>query len=256
MIFKKTTLAATLLASLAFISGCSTLNEPKLTHSEVQAKLKKDFPRLPSDVSVSNSDMPGILEITTGNNTLYTNENGDYLIVGDIIIPEKQISLKDVKIAKARGNIYAELPKNDAVQVKFGNGEREISVFYDVDCPYCKEFEKVIYSFSPNELNLTVNYYLLPLDIHPKAYDTTLAILCSTNPSEGVKKYTFENFIPATDAAKKEECKPQLTRIIDFAKQKSINGTPNIVTPDNHVQPGYVPKEQFLNFLNEHASKK
>lgn len=129
-------------------------------------------------------------------------------------------------------------PENIPVDKAFiiGNpkGSKKLYVFTDPDCPYCRTFHAELKKLARIEPDVAIHVMLMPLAMHPQAYDKARAILESKN-SEILDKAFEGKDVPKPS---KEASKAQVDAIIKFAGDNGINGTPTMVLPDGQVQVG------------------
>ena len=77
-----------------------------------------------------------------GTEILYADEQGNYLIQGNLIDTKTRTDLTEARMDKLTAIDFASLPLKDAVVIKQGNGTRKMAVFGDPNCGYCKRFER------------------------------------------------------------------------------------------------------------------
>ena len=91
---------------------------------------------------------------------------------------------------------------------------------------------------------------MLPLDIHPKAYDKAKTIICE-NSLELLEKSLNKEELPAptceTDQIEKNRALAQKIR---------IGSTPTLVFPDGRAMPGYRSAEDIIKALGEDKTLK
>ncbi|MGO8942846.1 MAG: DsbC family protein [Syntrophobacteraceae bacterium] len=88
------------------------------------------------------------------------------LFAGD---PPRNEEVKRVDVSK--------LPLKDAIRIKRGNGAKELIMFTDVDCPFCRSAHEWLKS----QTNYTLYIFFHPLNIHKHSHDKSVQILCSKN---------------------------------------------------------------------------
>ena len=90
---------------------------------------------------------------------LYTDEQGNYLIEGQLIDTKTRVNLTEERIAKLTAIDFKTLPLKDAIVWKQGTGERKLVVFADPNCGYCKKFERDLQAVK----DVTVYTFLYPI---------------------------------------------------------------------------------------------
>lgn len=231
-------------------ASSSTPPPVPVTPDEVKARLAKNFPTLPASAVASETSIPGLYQIIANGQYVFTDAEADYLITGNVIHSDTKISLVDEDLAKKRGPIWSELPTKLAFTKVYGKGERKIAIFFDPDCPYCKQQELDMNQADPAKLNLTVYYYLNPLPIHPDAARKADAIYCASNKTETLDNWINNQKNPEIKEGK--VCNSKVNDIIKFAQSKYIFGTPGLVFPDNYVLSSYLTIDKLLDVVAAH----
>ena len=112
---------------------------------------------------------------------------------------------------------------------------KQIYVFTDPDCPYCRTLHTELNKLEKMMPDLAINILLFPLQsIHPKAYDKSRVIIASKK-RELLDKAFDGKELPMP---KGNEGKASIDGIIAFSEQEGISGTPLIVMPDGKPYQG------------------
>ena len=155
----------------------------------VKEKLKAKYPTLTVG-EVKRLNIPGntaLFEFVAGQQTAYTNEQVDFLLVGGELLTGSGDTATNVTERTAGEKLREAsqtIPKEGGIEFVYGNGQREVTVFTDPDCPYCQALE---FMFEANKTNLNAKITILPYPIdslHPQADAKSRYILCTANPSE------------------------------------------------------------------------
>src|ERR1035441_553412 len=128
-----------LLAALA-LAAClvpAALADAAAIRKNIAERLP-DWPKLDE---VTKTAIPGIYEVRIGGEIRYTDEQGSYLIEGNLIDLRTKANLTQERIDVLTAIDFKTLPLKDAMVWKQGNGERKLVVFADPNCGYCKKFE-------------------------------------------------------------------------------------------------------------------
>ncbi|HEX6833388.1 MAG TPA: DsbC family protein [Rudaea sp.] len=126
---------------------------------------------------VVKSDLPGFYEILANGQIVYVSTDGKFLLQGNLYNVAAKKSLTDASIAAYRKEMIDKLPKDKRLVFAPQNPKHTVTVFTDVDCPYCRQFHKQIAAY--NQAGIAVNYVLFPLDIHPGADKKAVAVWCA-----------------------------------------------------------------------------
>lgn len=126
------------------------------------------------------------------------------------------------------------IPADKAFVIGNPKGSKKLYVFTDPDCPYCRTFHGELKKLAKIDTDVAIHIMLMPLPMHPNAYDKARSIIESQN-SEILDKAFEGKEIPKPN---KESSKAQIDAIIKFAADNGINGTPTMVLSDGKVQVG------------------
>lgn len=114
---------------------------------------------LPPVESARTTPIPGIIELKVGNQVVYTDANGDYLIEGQMLEVKTQRNLTEERLDEINKVDFASLPFKDAIVWKNGTGKRRLVVFADPNCGYCKHLEKELQQIK----DVTVYTFMIPI---------------------------------------------------------------------------------------------
>jgi Disulfide bond isomerase protein N-terminus/Thioredoxin-like domain len=127
-----------LLLCLALFAGHAAWAQEAL----IRKNLSERLPNLPKIDEVNKTPIPGLYEVRIGQEILYADEQGNYLIQGNLIDTKTRADLTEARLSKLSAIDFASLPLKDAVVIKQGSGARRLAVFGDPNCGYCKRFER------------------------------------------------------------------------------------------------------------------
>ena len=126
---------------------------------------------------VVKSDLPNFYEVIVGGQIVYISADGKYLLQGNLYdVPAKK-SLTEARIATIRLDALRSLPADKVMTFAPEHPKHWVTVFTDVDCPYCRQFHKQIAGI--NAAGIGVRYVLFPLAIHPGADKKAEAVWCA-----------------------------------------------------------------------------
>lgn len=122
--------------------------------------------------------------------------------------------------------------KTDA-GIVFGKGKKDLFVFTDPECPYCKKMDQeVLAKLSKDEY--TVYVYLFPLSFHQHAEAMSLHILSKKSSDDKMKalhaissgSVDFEN--ASYTEAERIKLKASLAKQVEIAQSLGVTGTPTL----------------------------
>ena len=222
-----------LLSVLAFI--CATFLSSGFAYAQAEQQIKTEIQKkLGANVKVrgvSAAPVPGLYEVLVGNEVFYTDASGKYLIQGEIIelatgkniTEQRQTDLNRIK--------WSDLNQTYAIKTVRGNGSRQLAVFSDPNCGYCKRLEKSLQQLD----NVTVYTYLIPI-LSADSAQKSKQIWCASDPYKAYIDWMINGISPSG----KSDCSNPLDKNVAFAKTYGITGTPTLFFTDGSRFPGAV----------------
>jgi len=173
---------------------------------------------------VVKSDLPGFYEVIINGQIVYVTQDGKYLLQGSLYeVPTKK-DLTAARISKLRGEALAKLPASKEMIFAPANPKYTVTVFTDVDCPYCRQFHKKIDEY--NRAGIAVRYVLYPLDIHPGADKKAAAVWCADD-----RNAAYTAAMNGKDLGK-ADCSNPVAETKALGVALGINATPTILADD------------------------
>src|SRR5450755_866713 len=196
----------------------------------IRKNLSERIPQFPKIDEITKTAIPGIYEFRVGSELYYTDEQGNYLIAGQLVDTRTRVNLTEERIAKLTAVDFKTLPLKDAMVWKQGTGERKLVVFADPNCGYCKKFEKDLQTVK----DVTVYTFLYPI-LGGDSPEKSKAIWCAKDNTKAWRDWMIKG-TPTTDSP---QCDTSaLQRNFAFGKKHRINGTPGLVFEDGTHRAG------------------
>jgi thiol:disulfide interchange protein DsbC len=238
---KRIRIAALVLAAMASVLGCSAQAD------QVTDKLKATLQaRLGSDTDIkgiTKAPVAGLYEVNLGSQIIYSDANGDYVLIGDLVDTKTRTNLTDARLADLNRVSFASLPFANAVKVVKGNGSRKMAVFSDPNCPYCHQLENTLKSID----NVTVYTFLYPV-LSPDSEAKAKSIWCSSDRAKAWESWMLNRETPSAAGT----CN---TAAIDnnlaLGAKMNVTGTPTVILADGRRLPGAVSADRLERELNE-----
>ena len=222
-----------LLSAIAFIGVALLCTTPLHAQQEQQLKteIQKKLGANAKVKSVSPAPVSGLYEVLVGNEIFYTDISGKYLIQGEIIELASGRNITEQRQADLNRIKWSELTPANAIKNVRGNGSRQLAVFSDPNCGYCKRLEKSLQQLD----NVTIYTYLIPI-LSPDSAQKSKQIWCSSDPYKTYIDWMVNGIAPIG----KGECSTPLDKNMAFAKTYGITGTPTLFFTDGSRFPGAV----------------
>ena len=226
----------TLMAVTAFLSLGSAMAQ----EATIRKNLSERLPNLPKIDEVSKTPMNGLFEIRMGDEVMYSDAEGHFLIQGALIDVRQRRNLTEERMDKLSAIPFDQLPlKNAFTQVR-GNGKRKLAVFADPNCGFCKRFEKDLQKLD----NVTIYHFLYPI-LGEDSRTKSKNIWCAKDKAKVWNDWMISGTLPATlhcDAS-------AIEAIVAFGQKNRITGTPLLLFADGTRVPGAVPMAQVEKIL-------
>ncbi|MGH8220391.1 MAG: DsbC family protein [Steroidobacteraceae bacterium] len=195
----------------------------------------------PEDVHAT--PIPGLYEIMRGTDAAYVTADGKYAIAGDLYDLRTNVNLTDNERRQTRLKLLAQIPESQMVIFGAKSEPHTITVFTDVDCPYCRKLHSQIAEY--NRLGIRVRYMFYPRT-GPNTPSWTRAeeVWCSSDRHTAL-----------TQAKLGEELHVKLcpntpvAREYELGEALDVQGTPSIVLANGDMLPGYVSPSELAHLL-------
>jgi thiol:disulfide interchange protein DsbC len=230
----------TFVRALAIACLALAINPVFAQEATIRKSLTERLPNLPKIDEISKTPMNGLYEVRMGNDVMYSDAEGSFVIQGTLIDVKQRRNLTEERVEKLSAIAFDQLPlKNAFTQVR-GNGKRKLVVFADPNCGYCKRFEKDLQKLD----NVTIHHLLYPI-LGEDSKAKSRNIWCAKDKAKTWNDWMINNTTPANancDTA-------ALEANVEFGKKYRITGTPTLFFADGTRVPGAVPLAQVEKLL-------
>ena len=236
-------LIPSLLAAAALALAFST--PASAQESTIRKTLAERIPQLEKIDEVRTTPMAGLYEVRVGTDVFYTDAKGNFLIQGELIDTKARRNLTEDRIAKLSAVDFSTLPLKDAFVTVRGNGKRQLVVFADPNCGYCKRFERDLQKID----NVTVHTFLYPI-LSPDSAEKSRNIWCGKDRTAVWDDWMLRDKTPS-DASCDTTA---LQRNLAFGKKHKITGTPTLIFTDGSRVPGAIASADLEKRLTDATS--
>jgi thiol:disulfide interchange protein DsbC len=178
----------------------------------------------------------GLIEIRVGTEILYADMTGTYLIAGNVIDMRTKENLTQARTDKLTSIAWKDLPLQDAIKIVKGKGTRQVAMFEDPNCGYCR----LIHQHFTKVDDVTMYVFLLPI-LSPDSGEKSKQIWCSADRGKAWLDWMLEKKLPTGDG----KCATPNDRVTELGRKYKVTGTPTIVFTDGQRVPGAIPPEQI-----------
>ena len=230
---------------LALIASVAAFADSDDAPPEVAAKIRttlhQRIPELQIE-GIHKSPLPGLYELNTGSELLYSNDSGTLIFAGRVVDTQSRHDLTAERWNALNAIDFNALPLDLAIKSVRGDGSRKLVVFADPFCPYCKKLEEEMKGVT----NLTVYTFLYPIEsLHPGASLKSVQIWCSKDRNAAWSKWMLEKVEPG-DIRCKGAPVDQLQKL---GEKLHIDSTPTLFTVDGKRIRGAIKHDQIEQLL-------
>ncbi|MCK8516457.1 DsbC family protein [Methylonatrum kenyense] len=215
----------------------------------ISERLQDINPELRPD-RVDRSPVPDLYQVVIGGQVLYITGDGRYLVQGDMMDLETRRSVSDDLRGQVRlEQLDAHGVDNMIVYPANGDTEHVVTVFTDIDCPYCRQFHANMDAY--NDQGIEVRYVQMPRaglgsDSHRKA----TAVWCADD-----RRAAMDEAKDRGDFSGDTDCDNPVEEQLALAQDLGVNSTPSIITERGILHRGLVPADELRQILDEEKAR-
>ena len=191
------------------------------------------------------TDVAGIWELTRGADVVYVTADGKYAFTGDLVELASDKNLSEQRRRELRVKAISAFPESEMVIFGPQDTKYTVTVFTDVDCPYCRKLHSQIAVY--NHLGIRVRYLLYPrTGPNTVAWTKAEQVWCSSDRSAALTRAKLGEELKAKPCANNP-----VARSYALGQEFALEGTPAIIMPDGEMLPGYVPPDVLAQHLKD-----
>lgn len=240
----------TLVVLAVIVSGPSkahsqaVVETPAAVFARIKAAVEQNTHGKVSVGAIVPTAIPGVYEVTVGNEVMYVDATGRYALDGRMVDMLEQRDLTAARLEQLNRIDFQKLPLDLAIKTVHGNGKRMMAVFEDPACPVCRALSKFVDQIP----DVTVYRFMYPV-IDPSSIPRAQAAWCAKD-----RKAAWAGLMKGGPAPSAAPCDTTgLRRIVALGEQLQINGTPTVFLGDGRRLVGATPPDQFMAALDESA---
>lgn len=196
------------------------------------------------NILISQTPVPGVMQVRINNDILYVSEDGRYLLQGRMIDLETQSDLTDAAKSEVRREEIQKLDERDFVSFGPDDAEFDLLVFTDPDCGYCRRLHENMAEY--NKRGIRINYLGFPrAGVDSQSYEKLVSVWCAGDQQDAM------NIAKAGDVPPKQTCENPVEEQYELGQALGVTGTPSMMTFDGDMIPGYVPADQLRERLEK-----
>ncbi|HUH40679.1 MAG TPA: DsbC family protein [Castellaniella sp.] len=223
-------------------TGDKVLSTAALNPQQAQSIRKQFEARFPG-IQVSQirlTPLPGIYEVQVGLDLLYTDADAHYVMQGSLIDARARKDLTAARLEVLQQVAFDSLPLDKAIRQVKGDGSRQVAVFEDPNCGYCKQLHQTLRGVD----NVTVYTFLFPI-LAPDSTTKARNIWCSADPAQAWKDWMVDGKVPAT-----AQCDTPIQETLALGRKLNVQGTPALFFADGSRVNGALPLDALQKKLD------
>lgn len=222
-------------ALVSFISSLTLANV-----DTVKTNLSKQHPNLNIE-NIQATDMKGIYSGSMDGQVVYVGEDAQHILVGSMYRLSDQKNLTQDLVLEQNSIDWKKLPLQEAVKSVRGNGKRQIAIFSDPNCPYCKQLEAEL-----SKLNdVTIYTFIYP--IKTQSIAVSKQVFCEKDPALAWSNLISKGIQPSS----KKTCANPVERNLSLGKSLGLTGTPAIIFSNGFKVMGSHPAQEIEQMWKE-----
>jgi thiol:disulfide interchange protein DsbC len=221
-----------LIGSSLMTGACNSSEKPEI--DTVLVNLKAAFPGAQID-GVKATPMKGLYEVGLAGRVMYSDSTGRYLLMGPLhdmqaapATTSTDTSETAQRLDPASFEQVVSAASRNAFKRVIGSGARQLYLFSDPKCPYCRSLETELDKLQ----DVTIHTFLYPV-LSKESNDIAMSVWCSKDRAAEWKKVMSGG--AARGAA---NCSAPLQANIRMAQSLRILGTPTLVGAEGKVLVG------------------
>ncbi len=226
------------------LASSMAMNVSAADTTAIEAQLKTILPNA-SDAVITATPVEGLYQVQLGMTVVYMSTDGKFLLNGSLIKLETRDNLTELAKSAVRQTAIQKIPESSMIVYPAkGKQTHFITVFSDIDCPYCAKLHKEIPSL--NAAGIRVRYLSYPrAGMGSPSYHKAVSVWCA---KDSVK--AMDNAMSGKSVEHKICVNPVRDHMAE-AKYFGVNGTPNIILDNGELLPGYLPAKELIKILKE-----
>ncbi|HET7561665.1 MAG TPA: DsbC family protein [Rhodanobacteraceae bacterium] len=237
------TAAATPAPSATSVHAADAATVTPATRSAITATFHTMAPEVKVQ-SILTSPIPGLYQVIAHGQVFYLTGDGRYVIQGDAFDFKTRTALNDLTMNRLRREAIAKLEPGQMVRYAPPDPKYTVTVFTDIDCPYCRAFHANIAEI--NKLGIAVDYLFWPrTGLGTPSARKAVDVWCAGD-RQAAMTAAFEGQAP-----RPAQCTSPVAHDFQLGQDIGVGGTPTIIAGNGAVLGGYVDPQELLKRLQQ-----
>jgi thiol:disulfide interchange protein DsbC len=226
--------------TLIFFSNLATA---ETVPEKVKQRLAEVAPGYDVD-SIKSTPLSGLYEFIANGSVLYVSADGRYIINGSLIDLDTKQNLTELTQQAVTKKVMDAYDKNKMITFSAeGKPKHIISVFTDVDCPYCSMLHKEVPKL--NKAGVEVRYLMYPrAGAGSATFKKSVSAWCNEDQKKAIGIAKEGGTVVSMN------CDNPVQEQYDLGQSLGVTGTPTLILESGRVLPGYLPADKLLKALD------
>jgi len=206
--------------------------------SAVEKQVAQKASKLFAGQELAARQLPqGLFEILVVNEKaiFYVDKDVRFLFDGQLYDVQQQVNLTQQREEDLMRIQLSDLNMKDAIQSVNGKGSRQLIVFEDPNCGFCRQLRGTLATIP----DLTVHFFLIPV-LGEDSLQKSQRIVCAADPASTLHTWMEKGVAPPVVNVS-GACTEGLARNRSFAQRHRITGTPTLFFSDGSRMTGAQP---------------
>ncbi len=233
------------LVAFALLLAAPSVMTETAPKADVRAEIARRLDVKPEEIQPS--PIPGLYEVRSGSDVGYVSVDGRFYVNGDIFDMKTRDNLTETARQHGRIDLLAKVTDADAIVfTPQGSVRHTLTVFTDIDCPYCRRMHQEIAEL--NRLGIRVRYLMFPRSgPDTDSWHKAEAVWCSADRRDALTR------AKRGEVVKAPKCKSSIAEQYALGQEMGIRGTPAIITDKGEYVDHYMPAAQLSEYLSTPA---
>lgn len=196
---------------------------------------------------VRRAPVPGMFEVRISNNLIYVDERAQHAFVeGQLIELRSGRNLTRERIDELLAIRFDALPLALAIKQVNGTGKRQVAVFEDPNCGYCRQMRRDLVKLE----NATIYTFVYPI-LSPDSEEKSRKALCAADKVRAWNDLMLAGRVPGNAGT----CDTPIAKIREFGQKHGITSTPTVFFGNGRRVEGAMPLAQFEQLVDQNAAR-
>ena len=202
-------------------------------------------PRVMSNAE--ESPIPGLYQFAQGAEVFYISADGRYVMQGEMIDLQTQNNVTEAFRASERVKALTQLDPKTMISVMPNAPQYQVTVFIDVDCPYCRVMQQNILEYT--QRGIAIRYLAFPRSGPESVAALRMSqVWCSPDRLSALLLAETDQPLPNS----RGDCTNIIREHFATGLQIGIASTPSVILEDGTLIPGFVAPANLETILNKH----